>query len=417
MATPLVAAVRNPDVRRLIGATSCSALASGIFLGALPLAVAERGGGPLQVGMVSAALTIWWIVSMPLSALVDRWGVGLTLRVAAPLRIVALLVIAAHAVVRGEASIAVMGAGALAYGLVDVVTDTAASALPALVVDEDRYDEAYSLFYTVNRVADLVLGPSAGALLLVTERWLPFVLAGLLLAVSYAAYARFFTDPRAARVSSTGEAGGWFTRITAGVRHVWDDPFLRAVVLTLTGIVIAEEIVAVVVTPYFRDGSGRSDWAQMLGFIRSGTGIAAVVAALCSGALARRFTRTRTLSVVALGGALCPAVLAIAPHWLPVLGALTIAAVAESLWVPLVQSEVARRTPPHLMARTRAAMMFITWGTLPFTSLVGGGIAQAVGVRPVLMAAAIAALASCALGIWRYAGWRSNARRAVRAEH
>lgn len=387
-------------LRRMLGFTACSSLASGVFLGALPLAVASRGGGPFLVGLVAAALSIWWVAAMPLGTLVDRKGAGPIMARAVPLRMAAVLLIGAHALFTGAAAIAVIFAGALLYGLIDTVADSAGSALPALLLSEGQYDGAYSLLYSTGRIANLVVGPVAGATLLVIATPLPFLIASVALFVGYLFNRPLCRDPRA-HATNPDASIGWRDELMAGLKHLWSDRFLRAMITTLVGVVIAEELVFVTVQPYFRDGSGFADWAQILGALRSTSGICAILAAFSAAALAARFPRTRVLSVVAVGAALCPAVLAISPSIAPVVIALSISAIAESIWVPLVSSEVARRTPSHLMVRTRCAMMFITWGSLPVTSLAGGALAEGVGIRPVLLVASAAALLSCIFGVWR----------------
>jgi hypothetical protein len=84
----------------------------------------------------------------------------------------------------------------------------------------------------------------------------------------------------------------------------------------------------------------------------------------------------------------------------PVLAALMVAVAADAIWVPPMASEAMRRTPAHLLARTRAAILFVTRGTLPVTSLLGGAVAQAIGAQPTLLFAA-GTFTACAVGVWR----------------
>lgn len=401
MRAGLAVVARDPAARRICLANACSAAAIGVFLGALPVAVAQRGGGPLAVGLASAALTIWYAGSLPLGALSDRIGVGRTLRVAAPLRIPALGIIAAGSVIKGQLGLAVMIAGALGYGLCDTISDAAASTLPALIIPEQEYEDVFGILAAVQEAMLLIVGPSAGALLLITGRWLPFAVAGLSLAVAYVIMLPLYGDERA-RGTGRQTGTGWLPASLAGLRHIGADRFLRALTITLVGLVIGEELSQVTISPYFRQGSGLHAWVAVLGLIRSAAGLAAIAGALAAGMLARRFSRTRVFVVIAFAGALPPAVLAISAHWLPVLAGLVLGAAAEAIWVPLMQAEVARRTPRELMARTRSAVMFITWGSLPLASIVGGALAQELGIRVMLILGSVLATASCAAGIGRY---------------
>lgn len=405
MNSTLGATLNQPVVRRIVASSAFSNMATGMFLGVLPLAVAAEGGGPFLVGAVAAAMSVWWLLSIPLSWMVDRFGPGPLLRLVLPLRTAGVAVIGANAFFDGRTALVLIFAGAAFFGLTDVLIDSASVSLPALLLDEQHYDNAYSLLHTASRVTNLVIGPAAGAALLMVNTGLPFAVVAALQLVAYLIYVPLFGDPRAAARTEAGAEGGW-REVAGGVRHILADRFLKAIVLTLAGVVIAEEIVATVVPPYFRDGQQSETWAQVLGGIRSAAGVAAIVAALTAGLLARRFGRARALCVAAGGAAISPVLLAIDPAVGWVLTAMVITAVAEAVWIPLVQGEVSRRTPPHLMARTRAALMFITWGTMPVTGLLGGGVAQSLGIRPTLGIAAALALLACAAGVWRLLGWR-----------
>jgi MFS family permease len=405
MKPSLYRAFKMPDVKRLLIASACTAAARGIFLGALPLAVAKDGGGPLAIGLVSGSLTIWWLFSVPLSEFLDRYGIGPMLRLVAGLRILGALPLVVAVTLHGSTVIAFTIFGALIYGLFDCLASTGERSIPALIVEPEMQDDAFSLLSVANGVPAFVIGPSVGALLLVTDKWLPFLSASAGLTIAYLVYRPFYGDVRLrARRDAAASKGGWFKSAFRGIEHIRQDSVLRSVVITLLGVAIAEELVLVVITPYFQHGSGLSNWPVVLGVLRSVAGGASLVGGLLAASLARRFGRWRVLCAIGLCGALGPAVLATSALWGTVLLALLISSLAESIWVPLVQSETAMRTPPELMARTRAAMMFVTWGTLPVVSIAGGGIAEAVGIRPVLVFGSIAALTACVLGVWRSLG-------------
>lgn len=394
--------LKSPVVRRLALASCAGASARGVFLGALPLAVAKNGGGPFTIGLASASLTVWWLFAVPLSEVLDRMGIGPALRVVAGLRVLALLPLMAGGLLHGTTAIVWLISGGLVYGFFDSMASTADRSLPALLVASSQQDDAFSLLSAVNGVAIFVIGPSVGAVLLATARWLPFALAGVSFVFSYFMYFPFFSDPRAEKkIPEKAEGMQWYVSALAGIRHFGADRALKSIVATLLGVVIAEELVVVTLPPYFEHGSGIADWVIVLGSLRTAAGAVAIASAMLASTLARRLGRWRVLCLVALGGSLGPAIMAVSPRWPLVLTALIIASVAESIWVPLVQSETAMRTPPELMARTRAGMMFLTWGTLPIVSVVGGTAAQALGIRPILISGSCIAVLCSFLGVWR----------------
>src|SRR5438132_436716 len=49
-------------------------------------------------------------------------------------------------------------------------------------------------------------------------------------------------------------------------------------------------------------------------------------------------------------------------------------------------------TPDRLQGRMNASMRFIVWGTIPLGALLGGGLGQAIGMWPTLVAMALCSL-------------------------
>lgn len=134
--------------------------------------------------------------------------------------------------------------------------------------------------------------------------------------------------------------------------------------------------------------------------MEAGAGVVSIGATLTGAALARRFGRLRIMSLAAGGAVAAPLILSVQPSAGFIFGGLLVNAMSEALWVPLNETEIARRTPNHLLARTRATFMFVTWGALPFASLIGGGLATWLGTRPALLVAAATACLGALAGIW-----------------
>ncbi|PSS43165.1 hypothetical protein C6401_14070 [Arthrobacter woluwensis] len=289
--------------------------------------------------------------------------------------------------------------GAFVYGFVDVVGDTASNTLPALVVDEEDYEAAYSSLQAVVLAANLVIGPGASGLLFGFAPWLPFASAAVCLSISYLLLHHFFSDPRAQATTNPDERSGWWTETLAGIRHVVATPAVRGVAITLIGIAASSEVITVLITPYVRDGHPNEPWPQTLGLVRASAGVISVLAALTVAGIVRKFGRERVMMTVALVGALSAAVLALAPAWGLVFLTLAASGAAEAMWVPLAQGTIIRNTPRDLLGRTRGAVMFITWGTLPLTSVLSGAVSHFTGINMLLVLGSALALVSCALGI------------------
>ncbi|WP_412020301.1 MFS transporter [Brachybacterium epidermidis] len=395
---------RMTDLQRLIGSSLVSSLAGGMILGAVPLAIVQLGGGVLAVGLASASLYAWWLASVPISALVDRSGIGPALRRFAPLRLVALLLIVAGVIVASTgqtptAGLVTICAGTLTYGLIDVVTDSASGTLPALVVDEEAYDKAYSSLQATTRGADLVLGPILGGAAFLLSTWAPFAIAGALLVISYALLFPFFRDPRTAAPQNLEVGSSWLSETFAGLQHAARTPAILGIAITLIGVAAASEVVAVIVSPLAQVRIDSEHWVQALSVLRAVAGVFAIVISLSAPFLVKYINRGALMSAAALLGVLAPLALGLSHVWYSFGIALILAEIGEALWVPLAQGTIIRTTPRHLLARTRAAIMFITWGTIPVTSLAAGTVAASAGITPTLLIATGFAAISVAVGL------------------
>jgi hypothetical protein len=392
---------RRALARRLLGAAVAGWLADGLFLVALPLAAAAGGAGPLLVGGIAAAQNAWWLCVVPLAGVVDRLGVGPALRRLRPVRLVLAALAAVAAQLPGPSRCVALLAVAVVWGFVEVTADTAVQTMPALLLGEAEYDRVYARFYAAQRAAGLVVGPALAAVLVAAATWLPFVAAAVLLAVSVGVQWPLLGDAALRRPGEDAGAGDAGRReVREGWRFLRGERFLLAVVITLVGIVVAEELVATILPTYVRD-TGLPHWESLLASGRALAGVVTIGVALAAAAVARRLGRDAALCLAAAGGVAAPLVLAVGASPVTVVGALVVSAASESLWVPLVQAEVMRRTPRHLMVRSRATFLFLTWGSLPLAGIVGGAAATEAGYRATLLGAAAAALVTCLLGIWR----------------
>jgi MFS family permease len=396
------AALQNRTLGRILATSGSSNLADGMVLLALPLVAAQAGASPFWIGVLSAAQTVWWLLSVPLSTLVDRIGVGPLLRFTRSLRLLVALAMAVVVAVPSPYQLLLLIVLASAWGFLEVLADSAVTNLPALLLPEDSYDESYGLLSAVQRAANLVLGPALAGFLFSFNSWGAFAVAAAFLALSFLMQRPLLRRAEVQPIARPeGEAHPHvLADVVSGWRHIVGDRFLRAVMITLAGIVVAEEVVATVVVPYARDGGLVNNWESMLGYLRSLAGLVSIGATLIAATLAFYLGRLRVMALAVVGGVAAPLLLALEPSVSYIFAALLISAVAEALWVPLVQSEVARRTPRELMARTRATLMFITWGTMPLTSLLGGGVATWLGVPAALLIAAAIACGAALLGVW-----------------
>ncbi len=135
--------------------------------------------------------------------------------------------------------------------------------------------------------------------------------------------------------------------------------------------------------------------AASLGLVFSLGSVGALVGALLAGRAATRFGVGRSIvwSAFALGVGLLPIAFATPALAVP---ALSLGWFVVNLGGPIYNiNQVSLRqavTPFALQGRMTATMRFLVWGMMPAGSLAGGALAQAIGLREAMVAAAVGGL-------------------------
>ena len=108
----------------------------------------------------------------------------------------------------------------------------------------------------------------------------------------------------------------------------------------------------------------------------------------------RRLGRVRTLalSVVLFTASLAVYVLTASPVLVGI--SFAVSGVAAVLWNVVTVSLRQRITPDRLLGRMNAAYRLVGWGTIPIGSLLGGALAEWLGLRPTFLVAAVLTLAT-----------------------
>lgn len=399
----MLIALKNSTARLILATSFTGYLGDGIFLLALLLVATKAGATPLWIGVIGAVQSFWWLFSVPLSLFVDRLGPGPLLTRVRPLRlVVAAGALLSTALFNQTPLLLLLIICSAAWGFLEVLSDSALSTLPALLLHEKEYDASYSLIYSTQRVAGLILGPVISGALFVIASWAPFASAFIFLLLSFLIQLPLLgrAEAQPQKQSSPLAPTSFLAEASSGWTHISADRFLRAVMITLIGIVITEEIVGTVVLPYARDGHLILHWESILAYLRSIAGVVSIGAALLTAGFARLLGQVRVMGVAALMGVAAPLLMAIQPSVAWILSAMVVSNAAEALWVPLAQTAIARRTPKQLLARTRATLRLITWGSLPLASLIGGALATRFGIPLTLYIAASMVAISSLFGIW-----------------
>jgi predicted MFS family arabinose efflux permease len=183
-----------------------------------------------------------------------------------------------------------------------------------------------------------------------------------------------------------------------GLRVVGGHPVLRALAGQIATLQLAGGITTTLLVLYATRDLGFPP--AFLGALGAVFGVVALLTALAQGRVAARLDRRRALigSLLLIGlGNVCVPLTGVWPGAAAPL--LVVRMVLHGLAAPVFNAaSVGLRqvvTPERLQGRVSATIRFVGWGLLPAGALLGGLLAERLGVLPALTVAAVISLAAC----------------------
>jgi MFS family permease len=386
------------NFHKALVASGFANLADGVFQVALPLLAVQLTRSPLLIAGVNLAARLPWLLALVAGALADRLDRRQTMVRVNLVRTV-LLAGLALAVVSDLATLAMLYAAALLLGMAETLFDTSAqSLLPAIVAREDL-TRANSRLFAVELVANTFVGPPLGGLL---------AAAGLAVAVGAPAVAYLAGAGCLALIAGSFQATGaepaGSTRlrdeIAEGARFVWRHPVLRplAIMLGVENMAFAAVFSVFVLFAVEPGPMGLSKAG--FGVLLAAEGVGSLLGTWLAVPAECRLglVRTLVLSVVLSAASLVVYLLTTSPVLVGT--SLAVGGVAMVLWNVVTVSLRQRITPDRLLGRMNAAYRLVGWGTMPIGALLGGVLAEWLGLRPTFLVAAAITLATLAGFRW-----------------
>ena len=272
-----------------------------------------------------------------------------------------------------------------------------------------RLERATGLREGIQRGSVLVGAPLAGVLVAtagaVNVLWLnagSFLVSAALIAVAV---------PAAVRHEAEEDEGRYFTRLWSGVRFVFHDRLVRAVLLTVLLTNFLDAPLTPVLLPVFADAAFGSPVS--LGVILGTFGGFALLSSRVFGAIGHRLPRRRTFVLAYLCASLpylalstlpsLPVTLAIAAGWGLAAGPLN----------PILGVVAYERVPPHMRGRVFGVGAAGSYAAIPLGALLGGLVVEALGIEATLLAIGICYLAVTGWGVVNPAFREMDAMRAA----
>jgi MFS family permease len=369
-------------------------LADGVMAAGVPLIAIALTRSPGQISMLTAAFWVpWLLIGLFAGVLVDRVDRRHVQLVAMGVR-AALLAGLTVLAVTDRLSIWVLVGFALLYGVTEVFVDLAASAMVPALVPASRRSAANGRILAAQQIGGTVIGaPVGSALLIAGTGWVvgvPAALAVAFILLIALGLRRSFRVERTAPVSIRADIG-------EGLRLLWTHPVLRPNLIT-GGVMNMANTAYFAVFVLFVVGPGSAIGLQPEHYPLLLTALPA--GAIVGSVLTERLTRW--LSEVPLMY-LCWGVnsaLLVVPVLFPTPLALGLAFAAlgftNTIGNVLGQTIRQRLVPSRLLGRVGGASRMVGYGLMPIGALLGGQVAEAFGLVPVFVGAAVLCLVTVA---------------------
>lgn len=394
----------------LCGAFFVANLATGISSVAFPWLVTTETKNPILVaGVVMMAELPWLLLSLPVGAVIDRTEYK---RLLSSSHLARALLIGgvAVAVLVGSVHIAALYAVAFLIGTLTVVNENATQTMLPRLVPASRLEVANGNLVVAETTAGVFFGPLVGGLLVAVSLATPFFvetglfLVGAVLVLAITMAARPVTERLATTLRS---------EIGVGLRYFWRHPVLRTLGIFLGLLNLASAIAIGTQVLYAQEILGLN--AFQYGLLFAVGSVGAMIGAPLAAVLERRLGARRTLLVTLVGNSGVAVAIGVTSSALVVALALAVGAALAVIWNVITISYRQRIVPDEVLGRVNSIYRMLSWGPLPFGTLLGGVIVsisamvatREAGLRtPLFLAAAVTAgmfviaLVRLRSGIW-----------------
>jgi MFS family permease len=197
-----------------------------------------------------------------------------------------------------------------------------------------------------------------------------------------AALVAFFV-PHPGRAAAAEAPGRFLTELADGMRFIWRERVLRALVLTVLVSNLLDAPFPVIMAVFAEETYGS---ATELGLMYGTLGGAALLGALVYSAIGHRLPRRRTFVCCFALFPLSYLTIATTPSLPVALAALAVVGLAAGPINPLIFTVTAERVPTQLRGRVFGAVRAGAWASIPLGILAGGALVGAIGVTATFLA-------------------------------
>jgi MFS family permease len=377
------------NVALVLAGQAVSLLGDYVALLALPLFVVELTGSAFDLGLTMAFETVPTLLfGFAAGVALDRMSLRRALVIADLGRAAAFAALAV-AVLAGAAAVWMVFLVAFVVGTMTVGFDSGFQAWLPFLVGDERLVEVNSRLQVIRTAAWTVGPPIAGFL---ATGFGGFQAAFGLNATTFVVSAAVILALREIRPRQPIPHVPWLPSFRAGFATLWRDVRLRSATLAATAGNMVFAAMEALLVLFARDRLGIDEGA-LIGWFFAGHALLGAVGVAAAPRLIRRIGlgRAFVFGLGLLGGgffvlnAAAPAVAALSPIWSTVVavvpGGVSLAGV--SLTNVAFSTLRQQLPPPDMLGRVIAASRTLAWAGLPVGPLIGGALAETVGLAAV----------------------------------
>lgn len=386
--------VGRPDFARWLTSRTFSVAGTEGTAAIMPILVYQTTGSVALTGAVAAFTSLPYVLfGLVAGAYADR-ARRKRLMIMSELLAACALVSVPAAQVLGTPTLAHLVLTTFAVWTAFVWFDSAAWGAIVRIVPKPRLAEANSLIWSLGIAAAVVMPTVSTLVASATDPTVVLGVNGLTCLISMAAISRIRTDLGAAATEVHRPRQSMGRSIGEGLRYLWRNVELRVLTASAVGLTLSSGAVIGMTVVFATRALGlpADDWR--IGLLFTAAAVGALISTLALPALNRVLGAGRTSVLAYFAYSAAIVLVALAPAW-PV--ALALWAVWFSTNSLAVTNGITIRqylAPDDLQGRVNTTARMVALGGTPLGSLVGGLLAEQIGVRALYLLAALPALAA-----------------------
>jgi MFS family permease len=374
---------------KLWTASASSNLADGIFWIAFPLLAVRLTDSPVLIAGVAVVGRLPWLVFVLVAgALADRLDRRRTMVGVSLLRTVIALVIGA-AVITGVDSLILIYVAAFVLGVGETLFDTAAQSVMPSIVRRQDLSKANGRLYAVELTMNQFVGPPLGGFLAGVA--IAFAFAGSALAFAFAAIALSLLTGafKPVRAETAGRSPSVVADIKEGLSYLWHHRLLRTLAIMVGTMNLASSATFAVFVLYAVSPGPMGLDEFGFGLLMTGMAIGSLFGSLIVERVERVMGRAKLLTTAVILNAITVAIPGLTPNPWIVGASFAVAGVGIVMWNVVTVSLRQRIVPDALLGRLNASYRLLAWGSQPIGALLGGLLAQWLGLPAVFIIAGV----------------------------